>query len=149
MITDRGYKSIRNLEMYIDKGQPMIMETEDSLNNKSGRPVRNRPVKGMYDAYSLIPMALAANSTMSTTSHLPLAAEFRLIWQKAQAVTSFSAPVFSASEDIAFMTLSVNASSTLQMHEPIMISPAEAVNEEAARKVNASVKTLHSGLISP
>lgn len=25
LITDRGYESIRNLEMYIDKGQPMIM----------------------------------------------------------------------------------------------------------------------------
>jgi len=28
MITDRGYESIRNLEMYIDKGQPMIMGTK-------------------------------------------------------------------------------------------------------------------------
>ena len=30
MITDRGYESIRNLEMYIDKGQPMIMGTKTS-----------------------------------------------------------------------------------------------------------------------
>lgn len=28
MITDRGFESIRNLEMYIDKGQPMIMGTK-------------------------------------------------------------------------------------------------------------------------
>ena len=28
LITDRGYESIRNLEMYIDKGQPMIMGTK-------------------------------------------------------------------------------------------------------------------------
>ena len=28
IITDRGYESIRNLEMYIDKGQPMIMGTK-------------------------------------------------------------------------------------------------------------------------
>ncbi len=28
MITDRGYESIRNLEMYIDKGQPLIMGTK-------------------------------------------------------------------------------------------------------------------------
>ena len=28
MITDRGYESIRNLEMYIDKGQPMITGTK-------------------------------------------------------------------------------------------------------------------------
>ena len=28
MITDRGYESIRNLEVYIDKGQPMIMGTK-------------------------------------------------------------------------------------------------------------------------
>ena len=30
LITDRGYESIRNLEMYIDKGQPMIMGTKVS-----------------------------------------------------------------------------------------------------------------------
>ena len=30
MITDRGYESIRNLEMYIDKGQPMITGTKTS-----------------------------------------------------------------------------------------------------------------------
>ena len=28
LITDRGYESIRNLELYIDKGQPMIMGTK-------------------------------------------------------------------------------------------------------------------------
>ena len=28
LITDRGYESIRNLEMYIDRGQPMIMGTK-------------------------------------------------------------------------------------------------------------------------
>ena len=28
LITDRGYETIRNLEMYIDKGQPMIMSTK-------------------------------------------------------------------------------------------------------------------------
>ena len=30
LITDRGYESIRNLEMYIDKGQPMITGTKTS-----------------------------------------------------------------------------------------------------------------------
>ena len=30
LITDRGYESIRNLEMYIDKGQPMIMGSKVS-----------------------------------------------------------------------------------------------------------------------
>ena len=28
LIADRGYESIRNLELYIDKGQPMIMGTK-------------------------------------------------------------------------------------------------------------------------
>jgi hypothetical protein len=45
MITDRGYESIRNLEMYIDKGQPMIMGTKTGQKH-----VRDKIDKfGMFD----------------------------------------------------------------------------------------------------
>ena len=39
MITDRGYESIRNLEMYIDKGQSMITGTKTG--SMSGKRLTN------------------------------------------------------------------------------------------------------------